>query len=159
MLASYPLLVRLCDVSLLHPFNYCRLVGIYQDVVDLDCVTQTFLASHWLTVTGLVFTFAITSQSIGNLNLRDLVHHLLPLDFVIDGQIYLEEMLVLVHCIRVKLVIFHEVVHKQLLIVILTSIGCLTVPFCIASLGECHLSAVFPSHIDFISSTQESVMK
>ena len=159
MLASYPLLMRLCDVSLLHPFNYCRLVRIYQDVVDLDCVTQTLLTSHWLTVTGLVFTFPITTQSIGNLDLRDLVHHLLPLDFVINRQINLEEMLVLVHCIRVKLVILHEVVHKQLLIIILTSIGCLTVPFCVACLGECHLSTVFPSHIYFVSSTQESVMK
>ena len=89
VLASYPLLVCLSNVSLLHPFNYCRLVRINKDMVDLNCVTQPFLASHGLTVSGLVLTFFISPQLIGILNLRHFVHHLLPLDFVVNSQIYL----------------------------------------------------------------------
>lgn len=50
--APHTLFVGLRDVAKFHTFYYWSLVGVDQDVVDLDSVTQTLLAGQRLPVTG-----------------------------------------------------------------------------------------------------------
>lgn len=70
-------------------------------------MTQPFVTGHGLSILALVLIFLFSGEMADLLDQRGLMHHLLPLDLIVDGQIYLQEMLVLIHGIRVQLSILH----------------------------------------------------
>jgi hypothetical protein len=152
----------LCNISLFDIFHYCLAIRVNSDLIDLNGVTEPLSASHWIPKLPLKLRDLSAVQMLDFFHHGDFMHHLLPLEFIIYSEIYFEQVL---HRIKdrtiqhVFVVVLHHIVLENWWEMIFSSIGRPRMPFSEPMLRESHLSAILPSHCQFITSAEELIVE
>ena len=127
-------------------FNHHRGIRINFYFIYLYRMTQPFFTCHCVCGTR-------------DFGFHDVNDHLIPLILIVYSQIKLNQVLFWINSPFIFNIVRHEVISKQICIIINILIRCPRVPFSVAGAPKSHFCAIFPSHFYLVSAAHELLIE